>query len=355
MPQRAALLVGSMPFADEEACMTEALDALGTHLFALPDGEIGDKSPLFPKGNRIAWVMYAIEMLTADQESWQIVKPAVRGADGLAVNYQSIQKLKPRHSPAAMPQHVSLGYDGFFRCSYPRFKQLAAERGLAHLKFQMGIPTGFAMGFAFASALDWLRYTNAFNTVLAREVNRMLEDAGDDLVVQIELPAEVYAASILPGPLMGLSLRPLYDLLGKIRPATQIGIHLCLGDFHNEAIVHPKTLDKLVAFSNRMVAGWPSAQRLAYVHYPFAEGAIAPRTDAAYYRPLRDIRLPAQTHFVAGFVHEGLSLEENKRLLDTIEQARGQVVAVASSCGLGRRSPDDARKVLELTRQLAAL
>lgn len=355
MSQRSALLVGSMPFEDEEACMRQALDTLGPHLVSLPDGEIGDKTPQFPNGNRIAWVMYAVEMLTADQESWTIVKPAVRGADGMAVDYQSIQKLKPRRSVKDMPQHVSLGYDSFFKRSYPLFKQLAAERGVPHLKFQVGIPTGFAMGFAFASPIDWLRYTNAFNTVLAREVNAMVEEAGDDVIIQIELPAEVYAASKLPGPLIGLSLRPLSDLLSKIRAGTQIGIHICLGDFHNEAFVHPKTLDMLVTFSNRLVALWPKSQRLAYIHYPFAEGAVPPSLDAAYYQPLRNMNLPPQTRFVAGFVHEHLSLDDNKRVLEAIEQARGHAVNVASSCGLGRRTPAEARQALELTRQLVAI
>ena len=37
--KRQALLVGSMPFEDEEDAMTRALDTLGADLWALPDGE----------------------------------------------------------------------------------------------------------------------------------------------------------------------------------------------------------------------------------------------------------------------------------------------------------------------------
>lgn len=334
--------------------MRQALDLLGPHLFALPDGEVGDKTPQFPKGNRIAWVIYAVEVLTADRSSWQIVKEPVRGADGMAVDYGTIQKLKPLRTPAELPEHVELGYDNFFRRSYPRFKELRAERGLGQLKFQLGIPTGFAMGFAFASQIDWLRYTNAFNTVLAREVNRAIAEAGDDLIVQIEVPPEVYAAYMLPGPLLGLALRPIHDILRKITPGAQIGIHLCLGDFHNEALVHPKTLGKMVAFSNRLVETWPSAHKLAYVHYPFAEGAIPPPIDPAYYQPLREIKLPPATRFVAGFVHEKRSYDEHLRILGAIEQARGQEVDIASSCGLGRRTPEEAIQSMQLTSRLVS-
>lgn len=351
---RSALLVGSLPFEDEATCMTIALDKLGPHLFSLPDGEVGTKSAQFPRGNRIAWVLYAVEMLTADRENWQIVTEPTRAEDGMAADYEHIQKLKPRRSPRELPTHVKLGYDAFFRSSFPIFQRLADERGLTGLKFQFGIPTGFAMGFAFANQLDWLRYTGAFNTILAREVNHALRATGDDVIIQLELPPELYAATLLPGPLRRLALWPVHDILGKIRPGAQIGIHLCLGDFRNEALNHPKTLDAMVDFSNLLVDTWPEAHRLSYIHYPLAEGAVPPPTDPQHYVPLRDVTLPTGTRFVAGFMHEKLSLEDNGRILDAIEEARGQQVAVASSCGLGRRTPDEAITLLDLTAQLVA-
>ena len=355
MATRSALLVGSLPFADEDECMRRALEALGPYLFSLPDGEVGDKTPQFPKGNRIAWVIYAVEVLTADSANWRIVKDAVRGEDGMAVDYKGIQKLKPLRDPSTLSRTMSFGYDRYFRKSYPRFKALASEHGRGDLTFQVGIPTGLAMGFAFASPLDWLRYTTAFNTVFAREINAVLREAGDDVIIQIELPPEVYAAYLLPAPLHGLALWPLHDLLRKIMPGAQIGIHLCFGDFHNEALVHPKKLDRMVAFSNRLVASWPRAHTLRYVHYPLAEGSVPPSTDSRYYEPLRGVDLPAGTRFVAGFVHETLSLTENARILAAIERARGQTVDVASACGLGRRTPAAATQAMELTRQLVTL
>lgn len=354
MASRSALLVGSLPFEDEATCMKIALDTLGPHLFSLPDGEVGTKSVEFPRGNRIAWVIYAIEKLTADRENWRIVKAPVRAADGMAIDYDHIQKLKPLRTPKQLPAHASLGYDEFFRSSFPIFQQLTAERGLTDVKFQLGIPTGFAMGFAFASQVDWLRYTNAFNTVLAREVNRALAEAGDNVIVQLELPPELYAAGMLPAPLRSLALRPVHDLLKKITPGAQIGIHLCLGDFRNEALIHPKTLATMVSYSNLLVQTWPQQHRLMYMHYPFAEGGVPPTTDARYYQPLRGIRLPVGTRFIAGFVHEKLSLDDNRRILDAIEQSCNQQVDIASSCGLGRRTPEEATQALELAAQLVA-
>ncbi|WP_128544551.1 hypothetical protein [Larkinella soli] len=354
-PKRSALLIGSLPFSDEESCMRRALDALGPALFCLPDGEIGEKSPAFPKGNRIAWVVYAIEKITEDPANWQIVRQPVRGEDGMAVDYDGFQKLKPLRSPAELPQHVTLGYDTFFQQSYPVFRRLRAEKNLPNLAFQMGVPTGFAMGFAFASQLQWIRYTYAFNTIIAREVNAALATAGKDMIVQIEVPPELYAAYKLPTPLMGLALRPIKDLLSKITPGARIGMHLCLGDFHNHALVHPKTLGKMVAFSNRLVEEWPDRHTLEYIHYPFAEAGVPPSLDTGYYAPLKDIRLPDGVRFVAGFVHEKRSPEENRRILNSIENARGRSVDIASSCGLGRRPPETAERLLQLTAELTTV
>jgi hypothetical protein len=331
--------------------MRRALDVLGPHLRSLPDGEIGDRSDMFPVGNRRSWVMYAIERLTADRENWQVVKEPVRGSDGIAVDYASIQKLKPRRSPRVMAQHVAFGYDEYARRSYAIFDRLRHDRGFDGLQFQMGVPTGFAMGFAFSNPIDWIRYTASFNDVIAREVNAVLRDLGD-VVVQIEVPPELFAAYKLRKPLMSLALRPIYDLVGKITPGARIGIHLCLGDFHNEAMVHPRTLHLMAEFSNRLVAHWPSAYELAYMHYPLAEGAIPPRLDPAFYEPLGAVELPPRTRFVAGFVHEALSLDEHRRVQSAIETARRQEVDVACSCGLGRRTPEAAEAALELTRQL---
>ncbi|GAB3901574.1 hypothetical protein GCM10028803_26480 [Larkinella knui] len=349
---RSALLVGSLPFSDEEECMTRALDSLAPVLFCLPDGEIGEKSAAFPKGNRIAWVVYAIEKITEDKANWKTVKEPVRGEDGMAESYDHFQKLKPLRTPAEMPDHVTFGYDAFFRSSYPVFKRLRAERQRPDLKFQLGVPTGFAMGFAFASQFQWIRYTYAFNTVIAREVNAVLAEAGHDVIVQLEVPPELYAAYMLPSPLMGLALKPIKDLLAKINPGAQIGIHLCLGDFHNHALVHPKTLGKMVAFSNKLVDEWPSQHTLAYVHYPLAEGLVPPPTETGYYAPLKNIRLPKDTRFIAGFVHEKLSLDQNRHILASIETAYGKPVDVSTSCGLGRRTPETAGKLLAMMAEL---
>ena len=151
-----------------------------------------------------------------------------------------------------------------------------------------------------------------------------------------------------------LSLGPILDLVGRIRPGARIGLHLCLGDLHNMPMMQVDSLQPLVELSNRLVERWPQEHELVYMHYPLAAGNVPPSTDPDLYQPLTDVRLPESTHFVAGFVHEGLSYEENAGILRSIEEARGGTVDVASSCGIGRRSPEVAERLLGFTARLAA-
>jgi hypothetical protein len=46
MSKRRALLIGSLPFTDEETCMRRALAVFGSDLIALPDGRTPEQAEL---------------------------------------------------------------------------------------------------------------------------------------------------------------------------------------------------------------------------------------------------------------------------------------------------------------------
>ncbi|HET9227638.1 MAG TPA: hypothetical protein VFR31_13280 [Thermoanaerobaculia bacterium] len=352
---RHALLVGSMPFRDEEDCMRRALDTLGPHLFSLPDGEVGERTPEFPDGTRACWIIRAVEILYNDRENWRVVQEPVRAPNGVPQHYGVLHQLEPLAQPEDVAHRLEFGYDKEVARYYPLFRRLRDEGGWNGLKFQMGVPTGLGLGFVIPDPEIRMRYLGAFNEVLAREVNAMLDHVGDDVVIQIEAPPEVYAAYNLPQMMEPLALGPILDLVSRIKPGAKIGIHLCLGDLHNMALMQLEQVQPLVELSNRLVERWPQDRKLVYMHYPLAAGHVPPSTDPNLYKPLADIRLPKGTHFVAGFVHEGLSFEENAAILRSIEEARGGEVDVASSCGIGRRTPEVAEGLLRTTARLAAM
>ncbi|HEX2915345.1 MAG TPA: hypothetical protein VH186_31570 [Chloroflexia bacterium] len=352
---RNTLLIGSMPFENEQAAMTKALDSLGSSLFSLPDGEIGEKSALYPKGNRSAWVLTVINQCASDKANFEVVQEVVRNQDGFPVDYKHLEKLKPKHSPSELHLYLNLGYYDYFKSSYAIFKRLKAERNLPHLKFQVGIPTGLDITFIMMKPLEALRYARAFNRRIAYEVRQIISEAGDDVIFQVEVPGELAMAYMLPGVALNLPVGSVRSLVKLLPSSARLGIHLCLGDLNNEALTRARTLEKMVDFSNKLIETWPQDHPPLYIHYPLAEAAEPPRLEADYYTPLKRIKLPPGTQFIAGIVHEKLGEQENRQILQTLEKLRGGTVGIACSCGLGRRSPETASVLLERMNRLASV
>lgn len=353
MTKRMSTLIGSMPFADERDAMTKALDALGDSLYALPDGEIGERTDANKSGKRSAWIVSVFERCLEDPDTFEVVRDMKRNEAGLPADYEHVPRFKPKYPPGQLTDYLNLGYHEYYTESYPIFKELRAERNLDHVKFQVGIPSPMGLTMLMLSIPNVLRYTNDFSNRLAYEINQIMKEAGDDVIFQIELVTEVVLAHRLPSLAMGMLLRSTFDLLSKIDAGAKIGFHLCVGDLNNKKMTEAETLDKLVLMANTLIKGFPSKLELLYMHFPLAEAADPPTMDAAYYAPLKDVKMPGDAKLIAGFVHEKRTVEELRQIRDAIEGHVGHEVGVACSCGLGRRSSDVALQLLDLTDKVA--
>lgn len=349
---RNALLVGSLPFDDEAEAMQVAMDKLGPSLSALPDGEIGERTEAHPKGDRAAWVQTIADRCEADTANWTVARPAMRNEDGFAADYASGARLKPRSKKSELAANLDLGWSTFARESYPLFKAQAKQAGRPDLRFQIGLPTTLGMTFGMMAQRDALRYAGAFTERLAVEANEILDFTDGDVQFQLEVPGELAMAYRLPKFAVGLALRTVFDLMKQIRPEAPFGIHLCFGDLNNEALISAPSLDKMVHFTNQLVAKWPARHELNYVHVPLAEASEPPPIDPDWYAPLADMRLPTDVRFVAGFVHDKRSVKEHQQILEILEKLRPEGVDVSSSCGLGRRDRATALALLDTTHQL---
>jgi hypothetical protein len=351
MTFRNTLLVGSLPFSDEKDAMTQAMEILGNSLLHVPDGEIGEKTEKYPNGNRSAWILGIMDTCMRDKENWDVLHDAQRGANGFPTDYKQMVKLKPKY--AAKDININFGYLDAFQKNYPIFQQLRKEKGFPHLTFQVGIPTGLAIGMCMLKPLDAYRYQDVFNSRLAYEVNEIAKIAGDDVVIQIEAPVEVSLSEQLPKIVNKIAVNSLLGLIDKLDPCLPLGLHLCWGDLKNKACTHVKSLEKLVYFSNRLLQNWQSSHHLDYIHFPLAAGDIPPVLDESFYKPLKYVHMPEDVRFVAGFIHEKRSFDELKKILQIVEFVRGRTVDIACSCGLGRRDPEVAMHLLQLTHQLS--
>ncbi len=351
---RRALLVGSMPYDNEIAAMTTAIDLLGDRLvLGLPDGEIGERSEAYPRGYRAAWIQAIVDDCERDTYAFRVLKRAVRNEIGVPVDYEHGVKLAPRLSPSTLIAHLDFRWLDYFMQSFSAFRGLREERGLDALRFQVGLPTGLGMTFSMMRPLDAVRYSGSFNVRMAVEANQILKIAGaDNVVFQLEVPGDLALAYKLPKPLATQAVRGVLDLVNAVKPGAPFGVHLCFGDLNNEALIKAGSIERAVLFTNALVKAWPRTHELSYIHFPLAEAAAPPTDDPAYYAPLAKLALPSNVRLVAGFVHDRLDEEEHRRRLDIIERAHGGSVDVAASCGLGRRTAAEADHMIAMTRAL---
>jgi hypothetical protein len=351
MNQRPSLLLGSMPFENEAACMQQALEYLSDSLVSLPDGELSDKPHSSPKSKWHNWSQTAIEKLSGDPSYWDMGAPTTLQKNSF------LNGPKSRRASCTNQQMIaqsSFGYEAYFQASFPIFLKLRQHYQRPDLTFQVGVSTGFATGLSLASKHDWSRYTSMFNRSIAKEINTIYRQAGQDVLFQIEVPTELYAAYLLPTWLISQPLRPIIDLLEQIEPGARIGIHLCIGSFQSKALASSNSIQKMVDFSNWLVASWPVKHQLEYIHFPLAEGESTAQIERSYYKPLAEVYLPSHTQFFAGIIHEKQSVDQLKRITYEIEKLRKSRIGIASSCGLGCRSPEIATQLLKHTAQVAS-
>ena len=339
---RRTLLVGSIPAPDTHEAVKLALTELGPTLMSIPDGETGPRSQ---------WVASIIAELRNH--------PAVvRQKDGRWSDYNDRPRYRVRRGATLDPDLLQLGYDTALQESRPVLDGLVAEFGMAGAIYQVGVASGLDLAMLAFGPAGALRYRKAFNIAASREIRSIRRILGDDVVFQIELPAELVAVSRAPGILRPAVAR--WMAAASVEPAklasngTKFGVHLCFGDLNHKALMKVgEDCAPTVQLANAIAVRWPRHTSLSYVHLPLAAGDNPPSLAESYYAPLANLSLPAETRLVAGFVHEALAEDQLREVLRMVESAAGRQVDVAAPCGLGRRDAAMACDLMRASRRLA--
>ncbi|WP_344647782.1 hypothetical protein [Cryptosporangium japonicum] len=331
--RRRAHLVGSIPADDAADAMRLAVEHLPGRLDHLPDGETGERSQ---------WIMNVLDDFR-HHPALEITRP------GDFSGYDTVPRYRVRRGERLYGATLDLGITAAARASYPVYRE---QRAAGVRGFQVGIPGAIDLALFTFGPTGVLRYERPFAEALAiamHEVHR------DDVVFQVELPAELVLLTRAPRParraLAGLLAGRVAALaLGAPRGA-RFGAHLCLGDLNHRALGAPSDAQPLVELANALVERWPASRPLQYVHLPLAAGAEPPVVDPAFYRPLRGLR-PGGVRVVAGYAHEEQDLGTQRRVRDQVEDAVGARVDVSTSCGLGRRDRAGAIAAMDRIRTL---
>lgn len=337
---RSVHLVGTVPASDA----AEVFELVGEIL----DGRVGVCVPDGETGDRLDWVNRIVESLRAHPD-------LELAREGAWTSYEDTPAFQVRKGHRF--DHVDLDYVDAFRQSWPIYLDKREQLGDG-AALQVGIPGHLDLALiAFGFKLvPGLRNVGPFRDATLREMALIHDAGGDDVVFQLEVPIELIMLTKLPAvarrAAAGRFAAEILKVVRRSAPGTRFGIHLCYGDLNHESMGTPEDAGALVALANALVDRWPEGRRLEFLHAPFARGAEPPPLHPDFYTPLADLRLPASTRFAAGFIHEGRTADELGELLSRIEGLLGREVDVAASCGLGRRDQEQARRNLELSRQV---
>ncbi len=340
MSGRRAHLVGSLPGADPREAMNQAIDILGPHLVSLPDGETGE---------RRNWIISIIESM-ADHPDLEVVKR------GDWSDYDQTPRMRIRKGRKLYGANLDFGHIAAVRESWPVFTDLRETAGLPALTFQAGVPGDFDLAMFTLGPSGALRHRTPFTEATLAEIHGVLGITGGDVVFQIEVPVELVMVAKAPAPgraaAAALAAKTVTGLADAAPPGTRFGVHLCLGDMNNRALGRMTDVAPLVALANAIAKGWPAGRGLEFIHAPFSAADHPAPVDPEFYAPLGDLAVPGAVRLIAGFAHESQSLDDQRRVLELIESGVGRQVDIASACGLGRRSFEAGRAVLERTAAL---
>ncbi|WP_163507606.1 hypothetical protein [Fodinicola acaciae] len=326
--KRAVHHVGSMPLdmrtADE--AMRLILDVAGPHLRSLPDGE--------PGRNYVQPVVDGFARHPAFQQTGT--------GDWSTLDKRTTYKVRRGHRIDEKPLDDFLLYLASGVDSWPVFQRLREEYVRPELSYQVGLPTDFVIAFIAFGPGRAFAQRKAFLDASLRGIQRIHELAGDQVIFQLEAPAETLLTA-KAGPLRPVAARYMAKGMANIARnspvGTRFGIHLCLGSLEDvpQGTVHH--VGQYVPVLNIAREIWPADRPLEYVHAPM----FSPR-GLDYLRGLEKLEVGPEVRVAAGIVREERPYEEQVALLTRAEDALGHAVDVSAVCGLGRRTNAAAAK-----------
>lgn len=319
---RGVHLVGSVPLDSAEEVFREASAVLGDRLRRVPDGETGP---------RALWISYQLERLLA-HDAFEQGPAAIPGTPPTV-------RLREGVDPMTV-DFGDLGYAGVLVESFQLFDRLQSEGTIpAGVKFLAAMPTPLANIWAWLGQDPHVaQLAPRYEQAMHGEVQRILEAIPHDrLCVQWDVCVEVWInEGWVPYPVPDPK-QSVIDHVGRVSgwiPGdVELGYHFCYGDWQHEHLQQPEDTANLVALINGILAGVD--RPVAYVHIPVP----IERDDEAYFAPLRELALPAETEVYLGLVHMRDGEAGARRRIATAQSVISEF-GVATECGMARRPPE---------------
>ena len=241
---RGAHLVGGLAAPSSVEAMTTTAGLLGDRLERLTDGETGPRSQ---------WIWWQIDKLTA-VPGIRLGEPQINPATGNP-DYSVFPGLDVDEGIAIADG--SLGYADAAEASYREFRHLR-EAGIvpAQVRFQVSLPTPYAVVIAWASKGGQGRLWQPYREAIWKEVDQIVGAIpSDDLAIQWDVAVEVGVLEgvFTPEDGFGSYERIVDELVAcaeHVRAPVQRGFHLCYGDYKHRHFLATRDLSLMVRLIN---------------------------------------------------------------------------------------------------------
>src|SRR5215469_12020607 len=333
-------LVGSIALDSVQDVFRTAGKTLGRRLQRIPDGE--------PGGRRL-WI------------SWQY--PLLRSLPFLKADAS-----QPNQTSGFLPLQLAdgvsladvrfpeLGYNREARASYQDFLG-AREAGLLppDVRFQVSLPTPFAVINPFCAPKDSLTIEPAYESAMIREVSSICRAIPHrDLCIQWDVCIEMILWdgrwSFMRNPFDDLHseiISRMRRLAAAVPDSVELGFHLCYGDWEAKHFIDPEDAGKMVELANALFVG--VSRPITYFHMPVP----MERSDDDYFQPLRNLALAPGTELFLGLVHGDGVEGTRKRIAAAAKYA--PEFGIATECGIARsRTPATVRTLLQIHADASA-
>ena len=321
--------VGSIPLPDAETVFRTLSQATGPHLVRLPDGETGIRK---------TWIRFLQDVLSSNPAiEFATDVPPFRFVqwDGKLVREIPRQRVKPGATPD--PATFTTGYADMAIESWGVFERLQKAGVIpANVKFQICLPTPIAPTYNNMVPDDRQKILPALTQHFIGEVASIAKALPNDrIAIQWDVCQEVLAWENYydKGPVdFRTETIDVLTKIGNAMPAgVEFGYHLCYGSPADEHMVQPKDAGIMVAMANAIAAG--VKRPIQFFHMPVPK----PRTDDAFFAPLKNLKLGPETELYLGLVHYNDAAGDAARLAAARRHAR--VDGVGTECGMARGDP----------------
>lgn len=349
MPPTFVHLNGSINLPDTETVLRELGQRIGPLAPRYPDGETGDRQ---------GWIFFQLQRFwaTPGLEQAGVADTPAGGA------YQSMPKV--RLAEGADPETIAwpdLGYADAYIESFSEFERLQ-DAGVipAGTRFQVEYPTPLASINSWVVSEDQDRLEPSYRRALFADLDRLLAALPHDrIAVQWDVAVEF---AILEGGFAATSTQDFDSVIGRLVEAVErlpadvpVGLHLCYGDYQHRHFTEPGSLEMQVRVANRLVAD--AARSIDW----FAFTVPQYQADAAYFEPLRDLRVSPETDIAFALVpyhpedQAPGTTETQVRLIDAALDGTPGAEArwgVCTECGMARAERDEIPRLLDLHAEI---